>query len=113
MRLEQAERERARAIATELARIARSGKVLPGTITQRQMRCGKAGCACHADPPRLHGPYWQWTRKLARKTVGRYLNGAQAADYQDWIENDRRLRELVTALEAIGISHLETEQRRS
>jgi hypothetical protein len=113
MRLEQAEREKARAIATELAKIARSGKVLPGTITQRQMRCGKTGCACHADPPRLHGPYWQWTRKLARKTVGRYLNGAQAADYQDWIANDRRLRELVTALEAIGISHLEAEQRRS
>jgi hypothetical protein len=20
-------------------------------------------CACHADPPRLHGPYRQWTRK--------------------------------------------------
>ena len=113
MKLEQAEREQARAIATELARIARSGKVLPGTITQRQMRCGKTGCAYHADPPRLHGPYWQWTRKLAKKTVGTYLNSAQAADYQDWIANDRRIRELLSALETIGIAHLEAEQRGS
>jgi hypothetical protein len=111
MRLERAEREKARAITTELAKIARSGKVLPGTITQRQMRCGKTGCACHADPPRLHGPYWQWTRKLAKKTVGRYLNSTQASDYQEWIENDHRIRELLSALEAIGIAHLEAEQR--
>jgi hypothetical protein len=111
MRLERAEREKARAIATELAKIARSGKVLPGTINQRQMRCGKTGCACHADPPRLHGPYWQWTRKLAKKTVGRYLNSTQASDYQEWIENDHRIRELLSALEAIGIAHLEAEQR--
>ncbi len=111
MRPDHAEREQARAIATELAKIARTGKVLPGSITQRQMRCGKTGCACHADPPRLHGPYWQWTRKLAKKTVGRYLNSTQAANYQDWIENDHRIRELLTALEAIGIAHLEAEQR--
>ena len=39
--------------------------VLPGSITQRRTRCGRDGCACRADPPRPHGPYWQWTRKVA------------------------------------------------
>lgn len=104
------EPEQLKAIANELAKIARSGKVLPGSITQRQMRCGKAGCACHADPPRLHGPYWQWTRKLAKKTVGGYLSSKQAADYRAWIENDHRIRELLSTLEAIGIAHLEAER---
>ncbi len=55
-------------IAAELAAIAATGMVLPGSITQRRTRCGRPNCGCHADPPRLHGPYWQWTRKVAAKT---------------------------------------------
>jgi len=29
---------------------------LPGSVAVRNYRCGKDNCACHADPPRLHGP---------------------------------------------------------
>jgi hypothetical protein len=61
----------ARQIADELAAIAATGMVLPGSLTQRRTRCGRDGCSCHADPPRLHGPYWQWTRKAAARTVCR------------------------------------------
>jgi hypothetical protein len=112
VRPEHPEREQARAIARELAKIARTGKVLPGSITERQMRCGSQGCACRQDPPRLHGPYWQWTRKASGKTVGRYLTNKQAHDYQPWLENDRRIRELLARLEAIGIAQLETDPTR-
>lgn len=104
-------RAQARAIATELAAIARTGKVLPGSILQRHTRCGRANCACHADPPRRHGPYWQWTRKVAAKTVCRWLNPEQAGDYQTWIDNDRRIRELLARLEALGIAALEADAR--
>jgi hypothetical protein len=113
MRLDPNRRQEARQIATELAHIARTGQVLPGSITERHTRCGHPGCACQADPPRPHGPYWQWTRKLANKTVGGYLTKQQATQYQRWIDNDRRLRELISRLEAIGIERLETEQRRN
>lgn len=99
------------ALATELAQLARSGKVLPGTIASRLTRCGKANCACHAEPPRRHGPYWHWTRKVAAKTVGRWLSADQAADYRAWIDNDRRMRELLARLEAIGIATLEADPR--
>ncbi len=54
MKLDPAQRAEARQIATELARLARSGDVLPGTITERRTRCGKPSCACPHDPPRLH-----------------------------------------------------------
>ena len=40
-----------------------------------------ANCGCHADPPRLHGPYWQWTRKIAAKTICRWLSADQHRDY--------------------------------
>jgi hypothetical protein len=102
----------ARQIAAELAAIAATGMVLPGSITQRRTRCGYPRCGCHADPPRLHGPYWQWTRKVAAKTVCRWLSPDQQHDYQAWIGNDRRLRELLTRLEALGAAALDADPRR-
>jgi hypothetical protein len=101
----------ARQIAAELAKIARSGQVLPGSLTERRTRCGYPNCSCHADPPRLHGPYWQWTRKVAAKTVGRWLSAEQNHDYQIWIGNDRRLHELVSQLEALGAAALDADPR--
>jgi len=103
-------RQETRQIAKELAAIARSAELLPGTLTQRAMRCGRKGCSCHADPPRLHGPYWQWTRKVKNKTVTRWLSPQQATDCQRAIANDRRLRELLARLEHIAIAHLEADQ---
>ena len=98
-------------IAAELAAIARTGMVLPGSITQRRTRCGRPNCGCHADPPRLHGPYWQWTRKIAAKTICRWLSADQHRDYAPWIDNDRRLRELLTRLEALGAAAFDADPR--
>jgi hypothetical protein len=112
MKVEAAHRDELRAIAKELAAIARTGNVLPGSISERHTRCGKAGCACQADPPRRHGPYFHWTRKVANKTVGRWLSKQQADQAQRWVANDRRLRELLARLEAIGIDRIEADQAR-
>jgi Family of unknown function (DUF6788) len=98
-------------IADELAAIARSGMILSGSITERRTHCGRSNCGCHADPPRLHGPYWQWTRKIAARTICRWLSAEQRDDYQAWIGNDRRLRELVARLEALGAAALEADPR--
>ncbi len=103
--------DQARQIAAELAAIAASGMVLPGSITQRRTRCGHPNCGCHADPPRLHGPYWQWTRKVAARTIGRWLSPEQHQDYQAWVANDRRLRELLARLEALGTAAFEADPR--
>ncbi len=107
MNPDQPARDEFRQIASELTKLARTGKILPGSIQQRHTRCGRAGCACQADPPRPHGPYWQWTRKVAGKTITRRLTPQQSERYQPWIQNDRRIRELVARLEQIGIADLE------
>src|SRR4249920_614043 len=104
----QAEAEK---IAAELAAIAATGMILPGSITQRRTRCGRSNCGCHADPPRLHGPYWQWTRKIAARTICRWLSAEQNDDYRAWIDNDRRLRALLGRLEALGTAALEADPR--
>jgi hypothetical protein len=111
VRVAPAHQAQAREIAAELAKIARTGMVLPGSITERRTRCGHASCGCHADPPRLHGPYRQWTRKVAAKTICRWLSPEQHHDYQTWISNDRRLRELLTQLEALGATALDADPR--
>lgn len=111
MALSQAQKHEAATIADELAAIARSGEVLPGSIVTRRTHCGRSGCRCMADPPQPHGPYFQWTRKVAQKTVGRWLSAEQAADYRVFIDNDRRLRELLARLEVIGLAALDADPR--
>ena len=111
MRLDPTQRARARQIASELAAIARSGQVAPGTITERHMRCGRTNCRCHAEPPQLHGPYWSWTRKVSAKTVGRWLSPEQRDDYQTFVENYQRIRALVAELETLGLSLIDADPR--
>jgi hypothetical protein len=46
-----------------------------------QIAADQPGAGPQADPPRLHGPYWQWTRKVAAKTICRWLSAEQHRDY--------------------------------
>jgi hypothetical protein len=85
------------------AQLAEIDFVLPGTINVAMNRCGKPTCACHADPPRLHGPYITWTRKVQGKTVTRRLTPEQLERYQPWFENNRRLRQLISELETLSL----------
>lgn len=86
-----------------LIHITQIGHVLPGSLNTVMNRCGKPRCACHGDPPRLHGPYITWTRKVAGKTQTRRLTPEQADRYRPWIENNRRLRELLSELETLSL----------
>ena len=96
-----------RALAGQLGEI---DGVLPGSVVVRRMRCGKSGCACHDDPPTLHGPYIQWTRALAGKTVTRYLSEEELGRYQPWFDNARRLKEIAAKLEIASLHALEIER---
>ena len=80
---------RYRELAGQLAEV---GFIATGTVVQRSTRCGTPGCRCHADPPQSHGPYWQWTTKVAGKTVTRRLTERQAALYTEWTANNRKFR---------------------
>ena len=79
------------------------GFCLPGSLSTRQMRCGNPRCRCRADPPQLHGPYTYWTRKVQGRSVAQLLTAEQRERYQPWIENDRRLRQLVSELETLAV----------
>jgi len=94
-RLERYERTY-RALAAELAGL---GFISQGSVVVRYTTCGKAGCRCQGDPPRRHGPYYQWSRAVAGKTVSRRLTEREAELYRGWIANRRRLEEIVARME--------------
>ena len=107
-----AQQARAAAITAEItARLADLAYALPGTVADRLTRCGHPGCRCHADPPQLHGPYHQWTRKKNGRTATRILSDDQHADYGPWFDNHHRLRELITELEALSLAIAEADPR--
>jgi hypothetical protein len=87
----------------ELAgQVANIGLIHSGSVTRRHTRCGTPGCKCHADPPQLHGPYYQWTAKVDGKTVTRRLKPDEAKLYQEWINNDRQLQRLIHQMRQIA-----------
>jgi hypothetical protein len=89
-------------ITAELA--ATAGPALPGTLTVRAYACGKPGCRCHADPPRLHGPYAEWTRKIDGKTVTRRLTDDQLTAWQPLFDNAKKMRTLLAELQELTLA---------
>lgn len=87
--------------------------LLPGSVVVRHVRCGKQNCACKADPPRLHGPYIQWTRTANGKTVTRLLSEEQLARYQPWFDNRKRLNDVVAKLEIASLHALDAAEHSS
>ena len=89
------------------ALLAEEGEMLPGSLIERSLRCGKQHCRCKADSPELHGPYLQWGYSRGRKRITRWLSTGQAERYRPEIERARRFRELVAELEDAEIRRVE------
>ena len=89
------------------AELAAAGFALPGTLTVRAYACGKHNCRCHADPPRLHGPYAEWTRKIGGKTVTRRLTEAELAAWQPLFDNAKKIRTLLAELQDLTLQIIE------
>jgi len=54
-------------------------------------------------PPRLHGPYYQWSYKLRGKTVSRRLTPEQAKLCEEWLENHHRLKNIIRKMETLSL----------
>jgi Family of unknown function (DUF6788) len=102
--------QRYRELAAELATI---GLIHAGSLTRRYTRCATPGCKCHADPPQPHGPYYQWSAKVNGKTVTRRLSPNEAELYEEWIANDRRLRDLIQQMRQIATKATELKLKQA
>src|SRR5215469_5064123 len=82
---------------------------LKGTVLKRMMKCGRPQCACHRDPAQRHGPYFEWTYKVAGKTVNVKLSPQAAPLYQAATKQHRKLKTILARLERISriaLAHL-------
>lgn len=83
------------------------GYVCLGSITRRWITCGNPACACHRDPDRRHGPYYQWTRKIGGRTETRMLDESLVRLYQEGIRNHHRLDAILDKMREVSLAAFE------
>jgi len=79
------------------------GFVRPGSLVRRYMPCGNPSCRCMGSPPQLHGPYYQWSYKIAGKTRTIRLSEEQARLCREWVHNHKMLKRLLRKLEQLSL----------
>jgi hypothetical protein len=73
-----------------------------GTVLKRMMKCGQPQCACHCDPSRRHGPYFEWTYKANGKTVNVKLSPQAAPLYLAATRQHRKLKAILARMERLS-----------
>ena len=89
------------------------GYFCKGTVLERRMKCGQPNCVCHQDPSKRHGPYWEWTYKVQRKTINVKLSSEAGPLYQAAAKQYRTLKSLLNRLERISRTALAARARQA
>jgi hypothetical protein len=79
------------------------GFVRPGSLVCRYMPCGNPSCRCMGTPPRLHGPYYEWSYKIVGKTHTIRLSAEQAKMCEEWVQNHKRLKRLLQEMKHLSL----------
>jgi hypothetical protein len=87
--------ERARAISGPLAE---PKPMRRGSVSERYVKCSKAGCPCAERAEARHGPYYSWTRKIDGQTHSRFLTREQAELVRQQIAAGQTFRKALEAL---------------
>ena len=68
-----------------------------GSVSERYVKCNKAGCACADQEDARHGPYFRITRVVKGRTKSRWLDAEQARRVREQVATGQKFRELVEA----------------
>jgi hypothetical protein len=94
---------RVRQLVTEMAQ---PRPMRRGSVSERSIKCGKAGCALQPEPAARHGPYYSLTQAVAGKTHSRFLTAEQVAVAKQQIAVGARVsstgRHLLGGLPTVG-----------
>lgn len=64
------------------------GNFRRGTIAVRYRKCGKKNCTCTKPGHKGHGPYYEWTTTINKKSYAKNLKlGSQLQKYKEETEN--------------------------
>jgi len=82
-----------------LKRLAETGDMRRGSISEAFRRCGKANCTCTGSEHPGHGPFYAFTRKVAGKTQTVQLRAGPELD--KLLEEVRSYHEFRAAVEEL------------
>ncbi len=68
-----------------------------GSVSERYVKCNKAGCACADHKDARHGPYYSLTRVVKGRTKSRWLDTEQARQVREQVAAGHNFRERVDA----------------
>ena len=64
------------------------GNFRRGTIAVRYRKCGKKNCSCAKTGHKGHGPYYEWTTTINKKSYAKNLKmGPELQKYKEETEN--------------------------
>jgi len=86
-----------RQVAEIAQRLSDARPMRRGSVTERHMKCGQAGCRCRVEEQARHGPYFSVTRAVAGKTSSRYVTKEQAEMAQRQVSAAQEFRKDIEA----------------
>ena len=63
-----------------------------GSVSERYVKCNKAGCPCGARAVARHGPYYSVSRVVQGRTQSRWLDAEQATVVRQQVEAGQEFR---------------------
>ncbi len=71
-----------------IKKLKKLGNLRRGTISVRYRKCGKKNCACTKIGNKGHGPYYEWTTTINKKSYAKNLKlGPELQKYKEETEN--------------------------
>jgi hypothetical protein len=95
-----------RMLDARLEKLATTTPVLAATLVPIAKHCGRAGCHCQRGGPKHTGHYV--TCKIDGKTRTTYVPRDLIPDVRSWIDNHRRLKQLLHEVHLLSLALVRT-----
>ncbi len=79
-------------VRTLADQLARPRPMRRGSVSERYVKCNKAGCPCGAHADARHGPYYSVSRVVKGRTQSRWLDAERATVVRRQVEAGQAFR---------------------
>ncbi len=87
------------------------GPVKKGSLGKYYNQCLSGGRRCQRGGQYRHGPYSRWSTKVNGKNVSRRLQKDEFKIYQQFIDNNKKLKEIIAQLYHVSEKMLQEQLR--
>jgi hypothetical protein len=97
-----------RALRSRLAQLIHEAPLLRGTLSDRQVTCGKSGCRC-AEGDKHAALCLSSSREGKTRQV--FIPAALEAEVRQWVANYHRVRDLLEDLSELALQKVQARKR--